>query len=126
MIDFQQNILLRFGVSYISNFAVRPGKLFEGVDMNLTIFINRHYKQSSNLFSTTYNRWYQEERNSLFENLTYQNLKISNSFSIPKFSNTNENKIFEKINTQLQIEKIINRPSEVYYHSGGGRISKFR
>ena len=43
---------------WISNFAVRPGKLFTGVDMNLSIWIARRAKgKDATIFSTKYNRW---------------------------------------------------------------------
>ena len=46
---------------YVSSFAVRPGKLFVGADMNLSIVIGRKSYQSSedthHIYSTLYNRW---------------------------------------------------------------------
>ena len=55
--------------SWISTFSNRPGKLFDGVEQRLAIFIIKNVK--GNCFSTAYQHWYSEEREFLFNNLSY-------------------------------------------------------
>ena len=58
---------------WLSNYSMRPGKLFDGVEKHLTIFVGKNdvYK---NLYSSKYHRWYSEERENLFDTLQYVNL----------------------------------------------------
>ena len=59
-----------------SNFAVRPGKLFVGADMNLTIMIGQKANGEGALFTTSYNRWATESRPFLFEGLHYHERRV--------------------------------------------------
>ena len=61
---------------YISNYAVRPSKLFEGVDMNLSIWICNRGK-GKGLNSTNYLRWYSDTRRLLFESIRYSKSYIN-------------------------------------------------
>ena len=49
---------------WYSNYSMRPGKLFEGVEKHLSIFIG--VSNESIIHSTRYHRWYTEERKNLF------------------------------------------------------------
>ncbi|NMA19293.1 MAG: SAM-dependent methyltransferase, partial [Lentisphaerae bacterium] len=62
-----------FSPLYLSHFAVRPGKLFLGVDMNLTILLGQATlaNHEQEIWSTRYNRWQEKSRCVLFETLTY-------------------------------------------------------
>lgn len=81
---------------YLSNYGVRPSKLFDGVDKRLTIFISG---KSGSYFNTKYYRWNSSERNTLFQSLLYQ--KVSpNSLNIsgyPKISTAVEASILNKL-----------------------------
>ena len=56
---------------WISNYAIRPSKLFTGAEQRLSIFIaSRRYKRK--MFTTKYTKWNSEERNYLFSCLQYQ------------------------------------------------------
>ena len=56
---------------WISNYAIRPSKLFTGAEQRLSIFIaSRRYKKK--MFTTKYTKWNSEERNYLFSCLQYQ------------------------------------------------------
>ena len=63
----------RFNNFWASSYAVRPGKLFVGVDMNLSILTGggqgSSMKQSR--FTTAYTRWSSEQRDVLFQTLGY-------------------------------------------------------
>ena len=70
--------------TWFSNYSMRPGKLFDGVEKHLSIFVARC--GSTITYSTKYHRWYTEERKELFKNITYVKLPIEilSNGSIPK------------------------------------------
>lgn len=70
--------------TWFSNYSMRPGKLFDGVEKHLSIFI-AHGGESS-IYSTKYHRWYTEERKDLFNTISYVKLpsEILSIGSIPK------------------------------------------
>ena len=63
----------RFNNFWASSYAVRPGKLFVGVDMNLSILTGGGQVSSmkQNRFTTAYIRWASEQRDVLFQTLGY-------------------------------------------------------
>ncbi|MDI6781531.1 MAG: Eco57I restriction-modification methylase domain-containing protein, partial [bacterium] len=61
-------------VCWHSHYAVRPGKLFVGVDMNLTITILQNSRQSGKSFIAEYRRWFSgkdTDRPHIFTTLAY-------------------------------------------------------
>jgi len=57
---------------WISNFAIRPAKLFDGVEQRLTIAVGRRGHDGLNqLFSSKYHQWFANERPFLFHKLAY-------------------------------------------------------
>jgi len=108
---------------YISNYSVRPGKLFSGVDMNLTIILfSRHIRnnQSEIIKTTRYNRWNENFRNYLFDTLFYSNSNFKLDSTILKLGDSIEEIIFTKI-TKFKILALrkIQLGETIYYHSGG-------
>jgi len=96
-----QEVISHMKTSWISNYAWRPAKLFEGANMLLAILIVRN-SNTSKTFSSPYYRWYNEYRNDLFENITYRettSLKVHGS--IPKLTS----EIYSSINTKLESQK---------------------
>jgi hypothetical protein len=86
---------------FFSNFGVRPSKLFDGVDKRLTIFIKNNDKVDNN-YTTKYYRWVSEERENLFNKISYQNVE-QDYFTIsgyPKISNTVEKHILIALKKQ--------------------------
>ena len=79
-----QKIITQNSLTWISNYAWRPSKLFEGADMLLAIIIrNRH--EGRLVYSTIYHKWYNEFRSCLFKCIKYtdaSNVMIDGS--IPK------------------------------------------
>ena len=55
---------------WVSSYAIRPAKLFDGVDQRIAIIIGKNCDES-NIFSTKYHHWYFEEREALFYSLKY-------------------------------------------------------
>ena len=78
MLPFMELLNSNFSALYLSNFAVRPAKLFTGVDMNLTIILGERSGAVSgkSLFSSAYNRWNEQARSGLFANISYANAAV--------------------------------------------------
>ena len=65
-------LLARFTENLCSTYAIRPSKLFDGVDQRLCIYIGTLGKSSSNtLWTTRYHHWNSEERAALLPCLKY-------------------------------------------------------
>jgi hypothetical protein len=116
---------------WISNFAVRPGKLFSGVDMNLTIIIGHRNpsKQPNNLYSTRYNRWNELARKELFSSLSYiRSLRLDSAHAIFKVGTVVERVILQKVLSERVLSYSISvntaHSTTIYYHSGGRYFRK--
>jgi hypothetical protein len=116
---------------WISNFSVRPGKLFTGVDMNLSILISRRSRTKTNshcLYSTRYNRWNESAREALFPTLSYtQSQHYAPTHAIFKIGTALEVSILNKIYSQKPFSFYLsskNFNTKIYYHSGGRYFRK--
>ena len=70
--DTLQNILIKNCTSlWISSFAERPSKIFKGVERNISIAIATKGNEICEIYTTTYIKWYSEERNRLFNNIRF-------------------------------------------------------
>ena len=74
-----QDIIKNNRMSWISNYSLRPAKLFEGAELRLTIFLDKT-SDSEAIYSTIYNKWNNEYRPFLFKMLKYNNV---NNICIP-------------------------------------------
>ncbi|MBV9229187.1 MAG: hypothetical protein JOZ18_07725 [Chloroflexi bacterium] len=114
---------------HISNFAVRPGKLFVGTDMNLTILVGtkKRPQDACVVFSTDYNRWSEESREFLFSTLNYSPTTFASSRgAYPKLGTRTAFAIHEKIAQYGSFTRFIAKTNSVsvYYHSGGRYFRK--
>jgi len=116
------------GIWHSSNYAVRPGKLFIGADMNLTIHLAQKGNNQKQMFSTNYRRWYNEGREDLFQTLSYESGRYFGSLcAIPKFSTSLEEVIWNKIHAFRPCSLVISKKgktNDIYYHSGGRYFRK--
>ena len=82
---------------WYSNYSMRPGKLFDGVEKHLSIFVA--HDGEFTIHSTKYHRWYSEERKELFKSIAYVSLPndILLIGSIPKVGDSIGVSILEKI-----------------------------
>lgn len=89
----------RFPRSWFSNFAIRPAKLFEGVEQRLTIWLaEADPRGGRHVLSTKYFQWYKDERSCLFSRIEYNDApEIPNSTCIPKTGNRLADSIIRKI-----------------------------
>ena len=119
-----------FSSLYMSNFAVRPGKLFVGVDMNLTIIVGDKTTIESNfsVFVTSYNRWGEQLRSMLFQILSYaESCLVTGDSSFPKLGRKIERKILDSVLKQPRLTRLRAGPlnsDRVFYHSGGRYFRK--
>jgi hypothetical protein len=130
MLPLMQLLQRHFRPLHLSNFAVRPGKLFVGVDMNLTVIVGRRRSktESAALFSSAYNRWNEHARPALFSNLAFAPTElIENSSAISKTGSDRSVHLLSKI---AQHPSLARHRSDapgadsVYYHSGGRYFRK--
>lgn len=65
-------LLAKFRLSFSSTYAIRPSKLFDGVDQRLCIYVAAAGRSTHpEIYSTRYHHWHAEERQSLFGLLHY-------------------------------------------------------
>jgi hypothetical protein len=89
---------------WVSNYSgdAHPAVLFDGVKMRLSIVVGQRSSSTSSsnqLFSTRFQRWYSEARESLFESISYQAVsdRLLLNGLIPKLGSPIEADIIAKI-----------------------------
>lgn len=111
---------------WYSNYDDRPSKLFEKLQhLRACIVISSKKKNTDcTVFSTKYNRWYSEARQSLFQLVKYNDTtQFVEPYNVPKFSYPIENDINDKIaNNNLCIGLCCGNEfgNNVYYRAAGG------
>ena len=130
MMPLMKHLGSNFAPLHISNFAVRPAKLFVGTDMNLTILLGEknRVERNTEVYSTGYNRWYVKFRPFVFSTLKFSKASfVENLKSIPKIGSNIERKIIQKT---LHYEPFTKWciPSldsgKIFCHSGGRYFRK--
>jgi hypothetical protein len=111
-----------------AHFATRPGKLFAGVDMNLTITLLHAIApdKAPRIFSTSYYRWRSGaagDRESLFQRLQFIELAVppAHPCPFPKLGTEIELSILAKLHKgRRKLSDYYTTDGEpIYYHSGG-------
>jgi len=89
----------RFPTSWFSNFAIRPAKLFEGVEQRLTIWLAQADDAAGKqVFTTKYLQWYKDERPALFAKLEYAaSTDILTTACIPKLGSQHAHDVVKKV-----------------------------
>ena len=122
-----QDIIETDKSAWYSNYSSAPAKLFDGVDIDLTIFISASSQQKE-VFTTGYKKWAAKAREALMPTLTYVPVLEASrkKFWIPKFQDLSEIAIFDKVtNQQLSVGEIWGHGSDaIYYRGAGGRYWK--
>jgi hypothetical protein len=118
-----QNLLEANRTTWYSNFAWRPGKLFENVNRALTIFVANKCDQNK-VFNTNYIKWTSDTREDVFPNISFIPwLEKRNSFWVPKLGNKIEENILRKLlKSDYCISYLITKQTlnRVYYRTTGG------
>ncbi len=122
-------LLVNNSSAHISSFAVRPAKLFSGVDMNLSILIGTATarKDREQIFTTAYTRWNEPFREYLFDTISY----IASTFheplaAITKISSEIDRIILVKLLKYRSLARLRTKGAQnpIYYHSGGRYFRK--
>ena len=131
MKDFQKLEYSNCKTIYLSNYAERPSKLFEGAERNLTIALFRKDITKINttlVYTTYYYKWNSNYRNLLFDNISYSLANGTNTESIiPKISCNIEASLMKILrNVNKAIGYYISRTSKfvLFYRNSGGRYWK--
>ena len=110
--------------AWYASFSWRPAKLFDTVNRALTIFVVRPVTKDAHTFSTCYQKWTSDDREGLFERITYENVPRQRPFCwIPKFGLPIESSIMAKMldrtfrNTLYYVRE---NGSQIYYRTDGG------
>lgn len=119
-----QNLLEASRTTWYSNFAWRPGKLFDNVNRALTIFISNASKSPS-AYSTKYIKWSSDTRYDLFPNISFVNWSQKrNAFWFPKLGNIIEKGILNKVLiSKTSVSNIISKSTtnqKIFYRTTGG------
>jgi len=106
-----------------SHYAVRPGKLFPNVDMNLTITIIQKTSAPGERYVSGYRRFRAHERPHVFDTLGYTPLPLLDGLNgmLPKLGSTLEVGLLQRMLAHGRCVHDYVEPDGVaiYYHSGG-------
>lgn len=94
----RQFVFEHLGQIYVLNYADRPDCLFNGVHQKLTILIGIKATEHCKIFSSSYKRWYKQERQKVLDDCDIFPIVCTNRY-IPKIGNKTEWNIYEKIKT---------------------------
>jgi methylase of polypeptide subunit release factors len=107
----------------IANFSWRPGKLFDGVNLQLSILLQRVGQETGDINTTRYLMWDSEARTDLFSKIEYVKTRDSRlAGSIPKLGATEAASILQKLRShKKEIATCFAKTSnnKVYYRRGG-------
>jgi hypothetical protein len=127
MAPLQDLLISNSQTLWISNYDDRPGKIFSGLeDCRSSIIIGEKETTDSQctIYSTTYQRWYSKDRNSLFDNIKYADVtNYASPGRIPKIGENIETTILSKISTDNELYRFLsdepspNEDNIIYYHN---------
>lgn len=102
---------------FCSNFADRPGTLFNGVHQKLTIIILEKGRENAlQLYTSRYYHWYKSEREELFKRIKYVKNNFKNDDFYYKIGSKIEKSIIKKImKKNISIKNMINQNIETSY-----------
>lgn len=104
------------------NFDDRPGKIFSGIEhCRSTILISYKGSGIKEVITSKYHRWYSEDRNRLFDDLSTTSYKLREfNEIIPKIGTEIEKKILDKLITianNRKIEDYASGDGKIWYHN---------
>jgi len=123
MIPFISYVKRASSIIHIANFSWRPGKLFDGVNLQLSILLQRLGAVAPRVFSTQYLLWDSEARPELFSKIQYAAVideKLPGS--IPKLGCKEAVSILHKLQSRKEeIGRCFERRGQtrVFYRRGG-------
>ena len=113
-VSLRKVLLNRFNENWCSTYAIRPSKLFDGVDQRLCIYLGQRAGDGeATIWTTRYHHWTADERPALFSKLEY-----SKSFDhtrlkrIPQLGSEEAASILQKLEAKKQ-------KLAIHYYSSG-------
>jgi hypothetical protein len=102
-----QKIFVKDKTTWISNYAWRPAKLFEGANMLLAIVLS--VKDNEKIIrASVYYKWYNDYRDVLFETISYNDAtKILQKGTIPKIPSNQFYPIIQKLKKKSGNKRLI-------------------
>ena len=128
-----RDLVFNSGVCFVSSFNIHPCCLFEGANPRLCIPIIIRDKTNA-LFTTNYQKWYSQERDFLFQRLTYALIptEIVNALikrTIPKISSRLALDAFTKLQNRGPLAEFVSQQSRangtIYYRRTFGAFVLF-
>lgn len=112
----------RYDKNWCSTYAIRPSKLFEGVDQRLCIYLGNHANSDGNkIWSTRYHHWNTEERAALFSQIKYTaGLRHDRLNRIPQVGSLEATNILNKLE-----QKSSKTASNYYVPNGRGLLMHY-
>ena len=104
--------------AWFSFYDFRPSKLFDGVNLRLSICVSSRNKSEKEIYSTSYNRWYSEERSLLFTTKIHYTKSYLLNFRTIKLGNELESDIWTKIEKfRMQMSNLmVGKNYKAYFH----------
>ncbi len=118
-------LLARPNTYHFSNFAIRPAKLFEGVEQRLTILISSLSDSNQRrIWSSKYHQWYVEERPNIMSNIKYGDVtSLSSATQIPKLDSNQQADIVSKVSSFSQTagtKLVSHSQAKLFFHRTPG------
>lgn len=102
--------------SWVASFSNRPGKLFDGVEQRLSIYIFKNI--TGKCFTAPYQHWYQEERGNLFDNLINEIAIFKNHLPLKGGTKTAVSSLRKISSGKNTLSSIMGNIGETWYHDG--------
>ncbi len=122
MAPLQEKITSASNSMWMSNFGLRPASLFQGVMQRLTILLLEKGKGGKR-YTTDYITWYSDEREILFDRLSYVLNPVRLTYSLPKVGTSVGLSALQKIvqsKRPFDDYKDIKGDNCLFYHNAGG------
>ena len=109
------------GSVWVSNYAIRPGKLFSGAEQRLSIYIHKKdNKQIGKIYTSKYLKWNKLERDLLFETLALTSSTVKAGDIWRKIPNEIVSSILCKVqNSSEQVALYATGNKNVFYKNTG-------
>ena len=118
-----QKLIEQSSTAYYVNFSWRPGKLFENVNLALTISLSIKTDKPT-VFTSGYQKWYSKTRSDLMPNISLVSVPTQRQhFWAPKQGHDLDGTIMQKMaeSPSVQIKQVVGKTKHnLFYRSGGG------
>jgi type I restriction-modification system DNA methylase subunit len=95
--DLRKVLTETFPFIAASTYAIRPSKLFDGVDQRLCIFVAGYSQNPLQMYASKYHHWNAEERATLFARLSFEECLMNRLGRLPQIGTTHARNVLTKI-----------------------------